>query len=301
MECGPIASAVVVRLAVPPESVPVPMVVTPSLNVTVPVGVPAPGATAATVAVNVSDWPKTEGFGPVVRATVVVVLAWLTVCETVLELLGPKRAVPPYEAVRLWDPAVRVETVSVATPAPFRVPVPSDVAPSRNITVPVGVVGPVTRATVAVSVVDWPNVDGLAELVSVVVVFSTTTRVPEPVAVPAWQVPPPFAARTVKLVEPGGVAFVVPMVKVDVALPPVLVTELGLNEAVAPVGSAVVTLRGEVHELPLPLKLTVTVYAVELPGATVLGDWGPTVTVLGFESVKVFCACTPDWLPTAVK
>ena len=167
---------------------------------------------------------------------------------------------------------MRVETVSVATPAPFRVPVPSDVAPSLNVTVPVGVVGPVTRATVAVRVVDWPNVDGLAELMSVVVVFSTTTRVPEPDAVPDWQVPPLFPARTVTLVEPGGVAFVVPMVKLDVALPPVLVRELGLKEAVAPVGSPVVRLRGEVHEAPLPLKLTVTVYAVELPGATGLGD-----------------------------
>jgi hypothetical protein len=31
-------------------------------NCTVPVGVPAPGGTAATVAVNVTDWPNTEGF-----------------------------------------------------------------------------------------------------------------------------------------------------------------------------------------------------------------------------------------------
>ncbi len=33
----------------------------PSLKVTVPLGVPAPGATAATVAVNVTRWPKTDG------------------------------------------------------------------------------------------------------------------------------------------------------------------------------------------------------------------------------------------------
>ena len=55
-------------------------------------------------------------------------------------------------------------------------------------------------------------------------------------------------------------------------MPPVLVTEVGLNDAVAPAGSAVVTLRGEVHELPLPLKFTVTVYVAELPGATGFGD-----------------------------
>ena len=70
-------------------------VAAPSLNVTVPVGVPAPGATAATVAVKVSDWPKTDGLGPVVRATVVVVLAWPTTCVTVLEALAAKLAVPP--------------------------------------------------------------------------------------------------------------------------------------------------------------------------------------------------------------
>ena len=38
-----------------------PSVVAPSLNVTVPVGVPAPGRSTVTVAVNVTDWPKTEG------------------------------------------------------------------------------------------------------------------------------------------------------------------------------------------------------------------------------------------------
>jgi hypothetical protein len=127
-----------------------------------------------------------------------------------------------------------------------------------NVTVPrVGVVGPVVWATVAVSVVDWPNVVGLTELVRDVVVFSTTTSVPVFVAVPAWQVPPPLAACTVNVVDPGGVAFVVVIVRVDVTFPPVLVTELGLNEALAPVGSAVVTLSGDVQELPLPLKLTV--------------------------------------------
>ena len=38
-----------------PSSVPVPNVVEPSLNVTIPVGIPEPGALAATVAVNVTD------------------------------------------------------------------------------------------------------------------------------------------------------------------------------------------------------------------------------------------------------
>jgi hypothetical protein len=55
----------------PPESVPLLMVVVPSLNVTVPVAVPAPGATAATVAVNVTDCPELDGFVPLVSVVVV--------------------------------------------------------------------------------------------------------------------------------------------------------------------------------------------------------------------------------------
>ena len=48
----------------------------PSENWTVPVAVPAPGETAATVAVNVTDCPKTEG---VVEANAVVVVMVATV------------------------------------------------------------------------------------------------------------------------------------------------------------------------------------------------------------------------------
>jgi hypothetical protein len=43
----------------------------------VPVGVPDPGATALTVAVNHTIWPKTEGLAE--EATAVVVLAVFTV------------------------------------------------------------------------------------------------------------------------------------------------------------------------------------------------------------------------------
>ena len=47
----------VVKVAVPPLRVPEPMGVPASRNSMVPVGVPAPGATAVTVAVKVTDWP----------------------------------------------------------------------------------------------------------------------------------------------------------------------------------------------------------------------------------------------------
>ncbi|WP_245170964.1 hypothetical protein, partial [Streptomyces decoyicus] len=50
-------------------------------NVTVPVGVPAPGETGATVALKVTDCPTTDGSG--VDETVVVVNACVTVWVSV--------------------------------------------------------------------------------------------------------------------------------------------------------------------------------------------------------------------------
>ena len=55
IECAATDNEVVVKVAVPPLSVPVPNVVAPSLKVTVPVGVPEAGAGTATVAVKVTD------------------------------------------------------------------------------------------------------------------------------------------------------------------------------------------------------------------------------------------------------
>ena len=51
----PTDRADVVNVAIPALSVPVPIGLPPSRNVTVPTGVPAPGATGDTVAVNVTD------------------------------------------------------------------------------------------------------------------------------------------------------------------------------------------------------------------------------------------------------
>ena len=58
---GPTARPPTVRLAVPPESVAEPSTAAPSRKVTVPSGVPAPGATAATLAVKVTAWPARRG------------------------------------------------------------------------------------------------------------------------------------------------------------------------------------------------------------------------------------------------
>jgi len=52
-------------------SVPEPIAVTPSRKETVPVGVPEPGAADATVAVNVTLWPNTDGLAEEISATVV--------------------------------------------------------------------------------------------------------------------------------------------------------------------------------------------------------------------------------------
>jgi hypothetical protein len=89
IECTPTVSDEVANVAWPePFNVPVPIVAAPSLNVTEPVGVPAPGATAATVAVNVTDCSTVEGFA--LDATVVVVFDLLTVSERAEDVLGVK-------------------------------------------------------------------------------------------------------------------------------------------------------------------------------------------------------------------
>ena len=64
-------------VATPPDSMPVPMLDPPSRNMTDPVGVPVPGATGVTVAVNVTGTPAAAEFAELV--TVVVVSAWSTV------------------------------------------------------------------------------------------------------------------------------------------------------------------------------------------------------------------------------
>ena len=78
--------------AFPLVSVPVPNTVAPFLNVTVPVGVPLPGATAATVAVNVTDWSNTEGLCD--EITLVELAALLTVWESAGEALARKVPLP---------------------------------------------------------------------------------------------------------------------------------------------------------------------------------------------------------------
>lgn len=72
-----------VRVAVPPLIVPVPIVVVPFLKVTVPVGVPAPVVTPM-VAVSSVALPNIDGFTEDVKEVLVEALA--TTCETVLDV-----------------------------------------------------------------------------------------------------------------------------------------------------------------------------------------------------------------------
>src|SRR5437870_231991 len=141
--------------ALPLTSVTVLSVVAPSLNVTVPVGVPVAGATGLTVELSVTVWPAADGFGVAVR--LVVVLPAFTVCVTVAEALAANEALPLKAAMSEWLPTANVEMLSEALPL-TSVTVPSVVAPSLNVTVPVGT--PAFEVTVELSVTAWPRDDG---------------------------------------------------------------------------------------------------------------------------------------------
>src|SRR5579872_6232598 len=73
------------------------------------------------------------------------------------------------------DPAESVAVENVALAVASSVPEPSEVLPSRKLTVPVGVaVAPVGPATLAVNVTDWLGAEGLGEEASAVVVDKRT-------------------------------------------------------------------------------------------------------------------------------
>ena len=135
--------------------------------------IPVP-AVFATVAVNVTDCPKIDGFTE--EITVVEVGSGLTVWFRVPELPLKPPSVFVYTALMMCgEPlTLRVATAplvaSAAVPEPDRGTDPPNGTPStENWTEPVGVavVAPVL-VTVAVKVTDWPKTDGSAEDVTVV-------------------------------------------------------------------------------------------------------------------------------------
>jgi len=83
---------------------------------------------------------------------------------------------------------------------------------------------------------------------------------------------------------------------------PELEIDVGLKLKFAPVGRPEVMVKLALHAVPVPLKVPVTLYVAEAPGATVVGLCAPTAMFPSLiESVNVFCACTPDWLPTTLR
>src|SRR5437660_1455687 len=113
-------------------------------------------------------------------------------------MLVVKLVSPPYVALRLWLAVLSVLEVKLAVVTPAlvdSVPVPSVLEPSATATVPGGLAtavpaGEVTL-TVAVKVTDWPETEGLAGLLSeVVVAAGLTTWVSEPLLVLKLLSPP---------------------------------------------------------------------------------------------------------------
>lgn len=148
----------------------------PSWKLTVPVGVPEPGAAAVIVAVKVTFCPNTEGFA--VELTETVLVSWFTTCGDAESspLLGRKLPSPEYDAVIVWLPSPSEEMVNVACPEESVTPEANVVDPSVKIAVPVGVpAAGATALTVAVKVTVWPKTDGCVEEVIVVVLEAMLT------------------------------------------------------------------------------------------------------------------------------
>src|ERR1051326_1458248 len=135
----PAARADIESTAFPLLRVAVPRTVAPSRNCTVPV---APEGD--TVAVKVTGWPYPDGFAD--DANVAVAAALTTVCTHAGDVLAMYPPSPPNAAVMECVPTASSGTLSCAAPA-LIVAVPSEVAPSKNCTVPVAPAG----VTVAVN------------------------------------------------------------------------------------------------------------------------------------------------------
>jgi len=98
--CDPTVSVLVLPDAATPDTSVTgePKLLPSIVNCTVPLGVPVPGATAATVAVKLTACPYTDGFR--LDTTVVLLLAGLTTCPPLnVPVLVVKSVFPEYTAV----------------------------------------------------------------------------------------------------------------------------------------------------------------------------------------------------------
>src|SRR5205807_2643912 len=131
----PTASEAMLSVAWPEaSSAALPRLVAPSKKVTVPVGVPAAGATAVTAAVTVMLCPDTDGLAE--EAKLVDDEAWFTVCVRLALLLGLQSSPTRRSSVLLWLPTASEAMLSVAWPEASSAALPKLVAPSKKVTVP---------------------------------------------------------------------------------------------------------------------------------------------------------------------
>ena len=82
--------------------------------------------------------------------------ALLTTCVSTVEVLGKVSLSPGYDAVIECDPTEREVVLKEAWPLPLSGALEITVAPSLNVTEPLGVFGP-ALVTVEVNVTDCPN------------------------------------------------------------------------------------------------------------------------------------------------
>src|SRR5437899_902710 len=111
------------------------------VNVTAPVGVPAPGAVTATVAVKVTGSPNEDGLADDTRA--VVVSAGLTIWSSGAEVEPRKLPSPLYSAVMVLSPTGRAGSEPPGWPSVITAsvkPVPPSTL-SVRVMVPVGATG----------------------------------------------------------------------------------------------------------------------------------------------------------------
>jgi hypothetical protein len=108
--------------------------------------------------VKLTLWPRALGF--VALAKVVELVTLLTCCVTVFDVDVALNASPLYTAVIEWEPTDKVDVGHDALPLLKVTAEQIAVAPSLNVTVPVGD----RPVTVVVKVTPWPKVLGFVAL-----------------------------------------------------------------------------------------------------------------------------------------
>jgi hypothetical protein len=119
--------------------------------------------------VNVTFWPNVEGFAE--ETSAVLLVALLTTCVTVFDVDVALLPSPLYVAVIECDATLSVDVEHPALPLLKATAAHNVVAPSLNVTLPVGD----WPVTVAVNVTFWPNVDGFTEEPSAVLLVALLT------------------------------------------------------------------------------------------------------------------------------